>query len=368
MYPEFLRELYAAGPGLADRSYDEQLRRLLDTGFGHADAYSEGMGRLGVEAIDVIADAEILQLRWAEEHDLSLPDDPRERLRRIVAAQVAHHRPDILYVFEWSPLGDAFLAEAKRGVRLLVGQVASPLPPNRTYAAYDLMISSYPPLVEHFRRRGKRAEHVKLGFDERILETLPPHLADGVRSREESGVAKRRYDVTFIGGFAPSHTDRVAWLERVLREVSVDVFGYGIARVPEQSIIRRHFRGPAWGRTMYDVLRASRITLNLHARIDAAGEVLAPAANNMRLFEATGVGTCLLTDDRPNLADLFTPDREVLTFRDSDECVEKLRHHLADEPARRTIAEAGHARTLREHTYRRRMTELLAVLERHLTM
>jgi hypothetical protein len=46
-------------------------------------------------------------------------------------------------------------------------------------------------------------------------------------------------------------------------------------------------------------------------------------ANNMRLYEATGVGTCLLTDRGSNLGELFEVGREVIdTVR-----------RLPDEPA-----------------------------------
>lgn len=359
VYPEFLGELYAAEPELACRCHDDQLRRLLDTGFGHSDAYSEGVRRFGAEAADVFVDADLLQAQWAREHGLLLPENTHERRRRIVEAQIHHFRPDILYVFEWSPLGDAFLAAMKGSVRWVVGQVASPLAAHRTYAAYDLMISSFPPLVDFFRRGGKRAETIKLGFDERVLAHVDRgEVGIGVPSREP------RYDVTFLGGFAPSHTDRIHWLERVLRDVPVDIFGYGLERVPGDSILHEHFRGPAWGWDMYRVLRESRITLNLHARIEAGGEALGPSANNMRLFESTGMGTCLLTDAKPNLAELFDLECEVLTFQDADECVAKIRRHLADETARRAVADAGQARTLRDHTYRQRMEELLDVLGR----
>ena len=49
-----------------------------------------------------------------------------------------------------------------------------------------------------------------------------------------------------------------------------------------------------------------------------------------------------------------------------DDLVEKARHYLAQEDERRTIAAAGQARTLREHTYELRMQELAEILRSHL--
>lgn len=117
--------------------------------------------------------------------------------------------------------------------------------------------------------------------------------------------------------------------------------------------------GQAWGRQMYQCLRSSRVTLNHH------GDV-APYANNMRLFEATGVGTCLVTDWKANLVDMFTPGKEAVAYRNPEECVELIEHYLAHDAERETVARAGQARTLREHTYYHRMQEFTGILNKYL--
>ena len=110
---------------------------------------------------------------------------------------------------------------------------------------------------------------------------------------------------------------------------------------------------------MYEVLRGSRITVNHH--IDMAG----PYANNMRLFEATGVGTLLVTDAKVNLASMFEPGQEVVPYASPEECVEVLQHFLKREEERQKIASAGQQRTLRHHTYHERMKELVDLVGRH---
>jgi spore maturation protein CgeB len=78
----------------------------------------------------------------------------------------------------------------------------------------------------------------------------------------------------------------------------------------------------------------------------------------MRLFEATGVGSCLLTDAAENLPELFQPDREVATFRTVEECVEQVARLLERDDERTAVARAGQARCLAEHTYERRGVRL----------
>ncbi len=352
-YTEFLKDIYSTEPGLADCEFETQHRRLFDSAFSTSDAYSYELKRRGCDANEVICNADAAQAAWAESRGLSLSDNIHDRRRQIVAAQVDEFRPDVVYVFEWSPLGDDFLAALKKKVRLVVGEVASPLHEGRTYRGYDLMISSWPPFVDHFRRNGLNSDYVRLGFDRRILDRL--------------AATAPCHNVTFVGGFAPSHPDRAEWLEALLAEIDdIDIFCYGLETTRPDSPIRRRFRGQAWGMEMYRTLHQSRITLNRHARLAVDGVVNTDHCNNMRMYEATGVGTLLVTEWRPRLHDLFEPDREVVTYRNDRECVEKIRHYLGHEADRTAVARAGHRRTLREHLYSHRMNELLCIFRRYL--
>ena len=112
---------------------------------------------------------------------------------------------------------------------------------------------------------------------------------------------------------------------------------------------------------MYELLTRSQIVVNTH--IEAAEG----AANNMRLFEATAMGALVLTEAAANLSELFEPGAEVVTYEGVDDLIEKIRHYLDHEDERRAIAAAGQRRTLRDHTYGRRIEELNAIVEREIS-
>lgn len=112
--------------------------------------------------------------------------------------------------------------------------------------------------------------------------------------------------------------------------------------------------------SMYQKLRESQITLNTH--IDTSAQY----ASNMRLYEATGVGTCLLTDWKQNLHEVFEPDVEVVTYRSAEEAIEKFRYLLAHDDERRKIATAGQCRTLRSHTFDVRAQQLHRLIQKTL--
>ena len=113
-----------------------------------------------------------------------------------------------------------------------------------------------------------------------------------------------------------------------------------------------------YGRDMYDVLRRSRITLNSHI------DVARGSATNLRLFEATGVGTFLMTDHLTDLHLLFEPAREVGTYRSVSQCLDQLNYWFTRDAEREEIARAGQARCLRDHNYHNRAEHLVALLEK----
>ena len=140
------------------------------------------------------------------------------------------------------------------------------------------------------------------------------------------------------------------------RRSPVEVWGYGAAASGGPGA----YHGEAWGLEMYEVLAHSRISLNRHIDV-AEGH-----ANNMRLFETTGVGALLLTESAPNLTDLFALGEEVVAYDDEDDLVEKIEHYLEHDDERIAIAAAGQRRTLGNHTYRQLMVELASILEERL--
>jgi spore maturation protein CgeB len=344
-YPAFLASHYRSNPGLERRSYDEQWRALMDTFFGTADSYSYYLRELGHEAHEVVVNAEPLQRAWAREHGRR-----RSLLRRadrnLVLAQAEWFQPDVVYVQSLGVLETELLRTLGEG-RLVVGQIASEAPPERQLRAFDLLLTSFPHFVERFRALGIPSEYFRIGFDPRVLERLGrPEPCDGA---------------VFVGTLGGTrHACGNDLLERAAERVPIKFWGYNLDDRPPTSPLVRNYRGEAWGLDMFRVLAGARIAVNRH--IDVAEDY----ANNMRLYEATGVGSLLVTDAKRNLGELFEVGREVIAYRDEDELVDAVEYYLAHEDERAAVAAAGQRRTLGEHTYAVRMRELADVLDAYL--
>lgn len=127
--------------------------------------------------------------------------------------------------------------------------------------------------------------------------------------------------------------------------------------VPLNQMFPHRCHSAVFGLDMYGILRRSKVAFNCHT--DAEDRCV----GNIRMFEATGMGSCLLTDTGENMSDLFEEDREVVTYSSIDECIEKIGYLLEHHEVRREIAEAGQRRTLRDHTVTRRCQQIDQVLQ-----
>jgi spore maturation protein CgeB len=361
-YPKFVADLYRRAR-LERLPYAAQRQRIFETCFGTADYYSRNLQRLGIEAEEVIANCAPLQLRWVREQrrswlwgrlpaQLTRPLLVEKLIARlgalvpILKEQVRQARPDVLYLQDLHFLTPRDLGALKREVPLVVGQIASPLPARDFLEPYDLILTSFPHFVPRLRALGVASEYFRLGFDPCVLERV--------------GAQAKRYACTFVGGLSRAHGRGTAFLEHVARHADVDFFGYGVETLAAGSPIRPRHRGEVWGADAFRVFAQSHITLNRH--IDVAEN----NANNMRLYEATGMGALLLTDAKANLGELFVVGEEVVAYENAQDAADKIAYYNAHPDERDAIAHAGHLRTLREHTYERRMVELAAILTRHL--
>jgi spore maturation protein CgeB len=81
-----------------------------------------------------------------------------------------------------------------------------------------------------------------------------------------------------------------------------------------------------------------------------------------RVFEVTACGGFLLTDIREDIWSSFDVGKEVIGYRDLRELKEKVEYYLRHQDEREEIARHGMMRTLKDHTYMRRMEEVLEVM------
>jgi SAM-dependent methyltransferase len=343
-YPDFIDSHYRRNPGLSDASYDVQKNSLENACFGDSDFYSRGIRQAGWAADDLIVNCLPLQQAWARENGFAF-----QNFLDIAVEQVKRVQPDVVYLQDMTLANAGFLGAIRPFVKLIAGQIGSKIPEQALLSELDIIFTSFPHFVAPLREKGLTTYYQPLAFPEHVLQ------------RPVS--TERKYPVTFVGSLVGSHT----WLKgaELLQalctgNLPISLWGYGIEDHTGDSPVRKAYRGEAWGGDMFDIFRQSKITVNRH------GEIAENFANNMRLFEATGCGTLLITDYKDNLNDLFEIGKEVVAYRSPEECVALVRYYLAHPEEGEAIARAGQSRTLRDHTYGTRMAQTADILQRHL--
>ena len=400
-YPEYVQQFYSRQPGLRAQSYVQQHRALMDDCFLWSDFWSVALGDLGYESEEIVANIEPMQKRWAMEQGVEF-DEP-QWLFQIVLAQIKKFRPEILFVTDYSTFSASFIHQVKSDVpsiKLVLGWCGAPYRDGSVFNEYDLILCCIPELVEHFRSQGHTAYHLNHSFSPTVLEKINSNSKPNVDFGFMGSVVKRelfhnqrekllldlvettnlqlwtdvpritlreRRAVTTrqIAYDAVSAAKRVGVPQSVLAATPLVQKVANWKERPELSapmdprLIRRA-QPPIFGVEMFQQLHDTKVALNSHIDISPL------SASNIRLFEATGVGSCLLTDNKSNLSTLFEPDREVVAFSSSEECAEKVSYLLEHESERIAIAQAGQRRTLRDHTFKQRAQQLDQMLRTRL--
>lgn len=378
-YPTYLREFYSSRKELSSAPYEVQYRTLMEDCFGWADFWTQVLEELGYRVWEPVANAEPMQRAWAREKSCHYAE--KTWFEEISLGQVKDFRPDVLFLDDYISFSREQIERMRSetpSIKLVLGWCGAPFNEDGPFSAYDIVLSNIPEFVSAFRELGHRAEYLRHAFHSNLLEVIA--------NRRE-----RAIDFSFVGSVMKGsafHEERRKLLSRLAEKTDIKIFsetGQESAALGIRERLREKIENvfpvvnffsrnrdsekrctvatkpPVFGKAMFEVLANSKVTLNNHIAVSPH------SASNMRLFEATGVGACLLTDWKDNIRELFVPESEVVTYRSSDECIEKLNWLLEHPEKRAEIGEAGKRRTLSEHTFQHRAQELDELIKKYLS-
>ncbi|MCX6974196.1 MAG: glycosyltransferase, partial [Verrucomicrobia bacterium] len=346
--------------------YASSLDGLLSSVFVGTDfwsrAFSEGSG---LELMEVVLNCKPLQAQWAAENGVVVEGD--DWMSRILCEQVRRFDPEVLIFHDQEYLDADFQAEVLRQCRprlVVAWDGIARCDPSR-FANCQLVLTNFPFVRDFYRAAGLRSEVLPYSFHSDIAGRI--------------GALERIYPLTFAGSLvvrSDLHVRRLRLVGELAKRFPLTVRATGSIlqwKWKERTQRRRlrHFHwseamdihrlgranlGAVHGLPMYRFFGESLVTFNVH--IDNARNV----ASNMRLFEASGMGACLLTDGADGMEDYFEPDREVVLYGSPAEAVEKARWLLDNPEKARAIGDAGFQRTMKDHTFQKRIPLLESLL------
>ena len=388
LYPEMIDYLYKLFPSLPEQNLNDQ-KKLIDH---HISIWTSGwenaLEEQNIPVLTIPTNIPLFLSKWAEENNFP----PSDKVK-IIIEMLKRFLPDVLF---YDLYDDDLLIQIKANVpsiKLIALWKGSSPVDKEIFKHVNLTISCAPEEVNNLRELGIKAEHLHHAFNKNILDNQK--------------LTNKQYDVIFIGQIFKSigfHINRDQVLNKLVKELNLNIFSraYDLSVhdfalhfskkailtlllpiylsankisgkyksqleksltypiTPYSIHLKKFLRAPVYGKVMYDVIKKAKVVLNIHADSSPV------YASNMRLFETTGIGSCLLTDWKTNINELFKEDAEVVTFRSAQDCVDKAKWLLSHNEERNNIALAGQRRVFSSHLYEHRLPEFLDIIKKHL--
>jgi predicted O-methyltransferase YrrM len=351
-YDRYLQDFYKRYPQQMEADFETQISSLLDDGFCGGHLFSPYLKNLGYESEFAIANCQPAQAMWATEHNVeSLTKE--NWLFEIVRCQINRFKPDVLYLTDPITFDRKFVDSLSWEPKLILGWRAATVPQDTDWSCFDIILSSATVCLDVAPRLGaKNTEYFFPGFPNYLAERCQDVIPE--------------WDVVFSGQWSPLHKRRNAYLQSLSKapllgkgEFSIAYFLLGnLQDMPAG--VAMHNEGDRWGMEMYRALKSGKITLN--AAIDLANA----EAPNMRVFEATGMGSFLLNEQQSKLNNFFVPGVEIETFASEAELIEKVNYYIQNPKERDTIAKRGQTRCLQDYSMGCRAVELDQIIKKHL--
>lgn len=349
---KYLRILFNEFCQLEGSDYEHIKRHYFDQFIALADVMTYELNALGTyEAIEIVVNHEVLQKQWAVEHQVEFTDQWQDEILR---AQIRYYNAEIIFVNAGN-ISSSYIDELAAGTDLRLkliwdGYVATNILKNK---GFDLVLTCVSTIKERYNAAGMVCEILPFAFDKRVLTRIPDKKTDHVSfigSLSTSVHESRRNSLLYL---LHHHADIKLFIDNIAvgpKLLSRAMIRESVLRMNPKAyldmyILQKHNLGVRFGVAMYKESAASLVNLNFHAL----------EAGNMRLFEATGLGTCLLTDNKPGLIDYFQPELEVVTFSSDEELLEKVRFLIQNPEKARQIGAKAQEKVFEKHLWSHRI-------------
>lgn len=353
IYLKHLEIIYEKYKFLEEKSYFEQYTTIRNESICSMGEWPSHFRRNNTETIMLCLNNPFQQKAWCRENHFT--PKTKEIDFEIIVEQLKRFKPTHLFVFDV-----CYYSNFKRlekienlcpSLKVKIAWYGAPVDSYNVLRKYNLVITPSVIIKEELNRNGFNCEYLSHAFEPKVLDLI---------SKKD-----RKNKLCFIGSLTQGeiwHEERIKYLESFLKEMDMDIYSeilkpsiglkfkkklisyrHEICRyiskynksnkrikyysskknLPiydriQKSTILNHIKPAVYGLDMMNLLSSYTLTFNMH--IPLAKNF----AGNMRLTEATGLGTCLLSDHKKNNKEYFGQFEEYCTYKTVSECVEKI--------------------------------------------
>ncbi len=223
--------------------------------------------------------------------------------------------------------------------------------------ACDIFFTMSEGLIQEFKKYNPNVFWLSQAFEPSFFK---------IKEITSSDIKVFSSDVTFVGnlGSKAQYLARRGALKKVI-DAGFNLKWWGpkipvkISTVPLLiSKLGRAYGGKfIWGEEYAKVARLSKIFLAFDSMPHIRKSMSA------RMYTAVGCGAFYMCQHVEGIEEVLVPDKEIVTFHDEEEMIDKIKFYLPKEDLRKKIAEAGQKRVLKEHTYEIRIKEMIAIIK-----
>lgn len=339
-------------------SFEAILKRYMSFGFislfGIDNSKLFRVSESGVSLFSNVANSKYIQSKWASENDYKFNESNWQK--EILAAQIEHFQPDVIYTGNYSLL-DKKMKKYLPSARLYALWNASPIKYGIELNHFDIGLSFNSIYLEQLNKRGiDNTEYNSFYIDpdikNRILEMS---LSDDI-------------DVAFVGRYSPMFKDRNKYLHDIYKAFKKDynIQYYlltgkrfkGLIPILPWKVLKAYNK-PVFLEDMFKVFGRSKVVLNAHSNITGEHK------GNMRVFEALGSGSFLLTDYGKYPENLID-GKDFVSYKNKNDLLDKIKYYLINDSERLEIANNGYEKVSKYYNTRVGSETLVRIFGKYL--
>ena len=380
IYPAHAEKIYRDNPSLKDKSSDEQMEFIRWHALSSYVRWVELLESHQCKVIQFHHNLDNVESSWAKENNFSPVS--KNKIIEIGLEKIKRFEPDILYcsapfIYTRNSFIQNLLKILKKRPKLIAWYGAN-CGNEEIFNLFDLTLSNSNYLVSRIRQNGGKADVLQHSFDPIILQKIGKcpfkknriaffgnldSSSEDFRERTKflHQIAKKspKFDI-FGEVHRPNFSERVKFYLLQKRSYLAKTCSYIISSPkleywsdmdnlppspwPLPKDFTNSVHSSLYGQEMLTKLNSYQISFNFHNKHTVNH------ACNMRIFEATGLGNCLLTDHKTDIQSIFEPDREIITYKSVDEAISKSNYLLENPKVAAEIGLAGQRKTLANYS------------------
>ncbi|MCK4842955.1 MAG: glycosyltransferase family 1 protein [Methylococcales bacterium] len=301
-----------------------------------------------------VTNSKFIQTKWANENSFKYSEENWQK--EILAAQIEYFQPDVIYTGNHG----LFTQELKKylpKVKLYALWNASPMQEGIDLSYFDVGLTFNSIYHEHLQKRGiKNIEYNSFYID------------SDIKNRLESMNLNQDIDIVFAGRYSPMFKDRNQFLydvyEYFKKDYNVQYFLLTASRfkglipvLPWRLL--SVYNKPVFLEDMFKVFNRSKIVLNTHSNITGSGK------GNMRVYEALGSGSFMLSDDGI-YPEYLVAGEDFVTYKDKKDMIDKIDYFLKHDKEREEVALNGYKKISQYYSTDIGSKNLKKIFERYL--